>query len=436
MKRVALFTSVIVLFLLAEAYLFYPDYESPRIVRFLVISQLMFGLSLLIYYISRRFDFEGEQKNIFWMTIGFAIAARLIMLFGAGDQFYLSDDIYRYLWDGRVSLAGINPYLHIPTAPELTELRDSLVYPNINHSYLPTIYPPMAQNIFLLSSWVDSAGFLGFKIICAIFELLTLFGLFYLLREYGQSRRHLLLYLFSPLILIEFYLSAHLDILAMPFLIVGLIALHRDKPTLTGIAFALASLVKFYGLFFIPLIFLHLKPTQRVRFASATVITIVLLYLPYLFGNEGKFLGSLGDYLQEWQFNASIFFLLKYILALESARLIVAGLFLMWLCWLMIRSGDIRWKLFAIFAGYLVLTPTFFPWYFVWLFPLLLLYRHPPFIYLSGSILLSYHVLIGQYSTGTWSPMIWLGLITYLPFFGLLIWTALRTKAIEVITEK
>ena len=72
---------------------------------------------------------------------------RLALLF---VEPYLSTDIYRYVWDGRVQAAGINPYRHVPSAPEVAHLRDAAIFPNINRAdYAVTIYPPAAQAIFL-----------------------------------------------------------------------------------------------------------------------------------------------------------------------------------------------------------------------------------------------------------------------------------------------
>ena len=78
------------------------------------------------------------------------VTAVLLRLGALAAPVYLSDDIYRYIWDGRVQAAGINPYRYIPTDTALAPLRDEAVFPNINrNNYAPTIYPPVAQLLFL-----------------------------------------------------------------------------------------------------------------------------------------------------------------------------------------------------------------------------------------------------------------------------------------------
>src|SRR6202022_4101065 len=89
----------------------------------------------------------GDQRPALALILGTAVLLRLIAL---AAPVVLSDGINRYIWDGRVQAAGINPYHYIPTDPELEALRDPLIFPNINrNSYAPTIYPPVAQMLFL-----------------------------------------------------------------------------------------------------------------------------------------------------------------------------------------------------------------------------------------------------------------------------------------------
>ena len=426
MKRSLVPIALSLAFLAGVCLLFLPDFSRPPIIKFLIMSQVLFVLSVSIWWGSRSLDFSGKHRRIFWSLLIVAILARGLMLIGPGDTFYLSDDVYRYVWDGKQTANGINPYLYPPSDPAVEHLADSVIFPKINHPHLPTIYPPMAQNVFLVSYLLGGDSTFVFKLISAFFELLTIVALLVLMRLWQVSRVHLLLYLFSPLVLIEFYLSAHLDILAMPFLVLALVSLVRRRPVLVGVFLGLAAMVKFNGLFFAPVLFFHFEGRDKLRFALSLALTVVACYFPYTIDSHGEFLGSLGAYLGDWQFNGSIYFLFKSLLGSSAARLVSAGIFVVWIGFVISRRMPVERKLFDSYAGYLVLTPTFFPWYFVWLMPLLITHRSPAFLWLSGAVLLSYHVLIGQYSTGTWSPMIWLGMVAYVPFYVLLIWTTLK----------
>src|SRR5215510_7148543 len=80
----------------------------------------------------------------------------------------LSDDIYRYLWEGRVALAGHDPYALPPSDERLASLRDPVIYPRINHPELSTIYPPLgvAQFALVAAVWPSVAGMKAWVILC------------------------------------------------------------------------------------------------------------------------------------------------------------------------------------------------------------------------------------------------------------------------------
>jgi hypothetical protein len=228
-------------------------------------------------------------------------------------------------------------------------------------------------------------------------------------------------------------MSAHLDILAMPFLVATLIAVHDRRAGAAAIMLALTTLVKFYGLLFVPFILLEFKGRQRLRFITVFIAFTVASYLPFAIDGEYAFLGSLLEYLTSWQFNASLFFVFKYVLNLSWARELAVGLFVAWLVYLFVRRLDLMQGLFRAMAGYIVLTTTLFPWYFVCMYPFVLRNLSPAFLFLSGSVLISYHVHIRYYETGEWTPIIWPGLVEYIPFYALLIYFAVRNRGARLV---
>src|SRR5919106_5531001 len=95
------------------------------------------------------------SRSTFLIVIAFAVLFRLSILFAPP---YLSDDIYRYIWDGRVQAAGINPYRYVPSAPELAQLRDEAIYQKINRrNYAHPIYPPLAEVLFFLTTRISES---------------------------------------------------------------------------------------------------------------------------------------------------------------------------------------------------------------------------------------------------------------------------------------
>ena len=110
----------------------------------------------------------GLSRRALVAALAVAALMRLAVLLAPP---YLSDDINRYVWDGRVEAAGINPYRYIPEDPHLTPLRDEAIFPKINRSdYAPTIYPPVAEYIFFLATRLR-ASLTAMKATLLVFEL-------------------------------------------------------------------------------------------------------------------------------------------------------------------------------------------------------------------------------------------------------------------------
>src|SRR5882762_4982713 len=112
---------------------------------------------------------------------------------------YLSDDIYRYVWDGRVQAAGINPYRYIPADEHLQTLRDEDIYPKINRrDYAHTMYPPGSGCVYFLTTRI-SESVTWMKLTIVGFELIAIWILMELLASFGMPRQRILIYAWHPL---------------------------------------------------------------------------------------------------------------------------------------------------------------------------------------------------------------------------------------------
>src|ERR1043165_4576572 len=115
------------------------------------------------------------------LVIVFAAVFRLSIIYAPP---YLSDDIYRYIWDGRVQAAGINPFQYVPADEHLASLRDEAIYKEINRrDYARTIYPPLAQSVFYGTTRV-SETVTWMKATMVAFEALTVLALMGLLASF------------------------------------------------------------------------------------------------------------------------------------------------------------------------------------------------------------------------------------------------------------
>jgi alpha-1,6-mannosyltransferase len=158
----------------------------------------------------------------------------------------LTDDVYRYVWDGRVQAHGINPYHYPPNSPELFYLRDPDIYPSINRKPAVTVYPPAAEaSYFLLwRIWPDNVHW--FQAAMAAGGLLAGTLLMGLLKDLGYSHARALIFLWSPLLVFETAHAAHVDGLVLPFLVGAWWARVRGKDALTGFLLGVATAMKLY----------------------------------------------------------------------------------------------------------------------------------------------------------------------------------------------
>jgi hypothetical protein len=358
-----------------------------------------------------------------WPLLGMALLFRLTLLLSPPS---LSDDIYRYVWDGRMQLAGINPYLYAPEAPELAHLRDGL-YPGINHKDISTLYPPLAQGFFLLVC-VLHPGLLAMKGALLLVELGVVLLLLRILRQRGQDTRRALLYAWNPLPIVEVAGSGHLDVLAILPLLLALYWLEAGRRRTAVWASAGAILAKFLPALALPLFWRCLRGQRRLLWWLPLLVG--LGFLPYA-GAGLQLYAGLHAYLDKWRFNDACFSLVYQLLkdpalgqdeaALYQAKLVCAallGLVMVWASW---RGGDLYRAAFAILGAYLLLTPTLHPWYLMWALPFLALFPAPAWLYLSGAIFLAYDVLSVYCSTGLWEERSWVLWAEFLPFYPLLL---------------
>lgn len=224
-------------------------------------------------------------------VLGIAVALRLIVLPAPP---FLSGDLYRYLWDGRVQQAGIDPYRYVPADPALAALRDGAVYPRINRrDYAPTIYPPTAQLIFRA---VAAAGAtpLAMKAATVLLEALAVGCLLGLLALARLPAARVLIYAWNPLAVWSFAGSGHIDAAAIGLLAPALLLAVRRRPGWAGAALGAAILVKFLPAAVAPALWRR----GDWRLPLACLAAMAALYAVYA-GAGRRVVGFLGGYGRE-----------------------------------------------------------------------------------------------------------------------------------------
>lgn len=298
----------------------------------------------------------------------------------------LSDDLHRYRWEGRVLLAGGDPWRQAPLDPALAPLRDALVWPRVNHPGLATIYPPLAQAGFALVAAV-SPTVTAFKAWIALHDLALVGVLLAWAARAGVSPVAVAAYAWNPLVLIEYAGTGHNDPTALLWL--GLAFLFaKSRPTAAALALAAGCLVKLAPLVAVP--FLLRDWPWRARLAALVPIGAGLGW--FLLHGRGPASG-LGAYWESWRNNDLIFHYLERGFGdFATARTAAAALLLLVLAWAW-RRRLTPWAAAqaGVRAGAL-LSPVLHPWYLGWVLMFEPLSRSAGWLALSATALLNYGV--------------------------------------------
>ena len=315
----------------------------------------------------------------------------LRLLFFGSDPVY-ENDYKRYLWDGAVTAIGANPYEYSPHdiyeasklgASSVPDLARLAVFSNdangitgeINSPVLTTIYPPAAQGVFALAYWIAPFKLWSLKLVFLLFELIGLAVLLAGLRSRGQPIIWSALYWLNPVIIFTTYNGLHMDVLLVAPLLAALLWAGR-RPILAAVMLSLAAAIKLWPLLLAPVLFRHWRAKPLVYFGVAALIAVLTLLslLPMLL--------SLGDsaglvaYSANWTNSSFIFPGLRDVLGIfvndpnRAARYVIAaaltGLSL-WFGFKMPKDATTMPSHLMLLTGALVfLSPTGYPWYFIW----------------------------------------------------------------------
>ena len=372
------------------------------------------GYSVVLYLAACVVILTSETDRFtFPIIIAVAIACRLAVLY---DDPVMSSDVYRYAWDGVVQHAHINPYRYVPGDKALAFLRapNQDLFDNMNRrDYAHTIYPPAAQFLFYLITFI-SPTMTFMKTAMVLFEGLTMWALVALLKEMGLRREQALLYAWCPMLIWEIAASGHLDAVAMAFISLALLFRYRRLPVLTGLFLGLAVMTKLYPLVLLPALVMReplshkrdiKQPTLEGLFTGwdwrmpATVFALIVAgYAAY--SSVGKMVfGFLGGYAaEEGMQSGARYFLLQLAQTLPGAQSLPTAAFYL-LCfvvfgsltfWALRAAGNLNgdaflWPAFALAFALMLLFSPHYAWYIVWLVPFVtLLPRLTVMTYLLG----------------------------------------------------
>jgi alpha-1,6-mannosyltransferase len=378
---------------------------------FIGLMLLAGALYLVSVYIVQRYNCG---RSALFVILGATVVFRLFFLPLSPT---LSEDVYRYQWEGRVVRAHLNPYTVYPAMPALSWAQNP-EYPIETGKTTPTLYPPIAEVVF---SWVQTVA--GYKRLFTAFDLATVALLLVVLFAADRPLQHVLIYGWNPAVLIAFSLSGHNDSLAILTLLAAIIFLIIGGRGILSIGFlALSVLSKLFPVFLLPAFL------RRSRWAYVGIFggLILLGYLPFL-GAGGHLLRGLSDFTAQWEGNDSLNRL--FLAAGNSARQaqLVAGILLLLLIAYVLKARmDIFRAGLAILTGLLFLSSNAFPWYFTWLVPFLCFCPSPALLLMSVTCVLGYSPVIAYAAGGSFPNSPLMQVLEYLPVFALLSYEVAR----------
>lgn len=385
-------------------YIFAFHFERTEFTKLVV---LFIGLLVLCFKIV-----QFEKLNLKFILVT-GIIFRIIFLVTIPN---LSQDFYRFIWDGELVSNFINPYLNIPN--------DLILDPNLvidNAKELLTgmgelspkfhsNYPPLNQLIFAVAALLGGKSILGAVIVMRISIILADIGIVYfgrkLLRKLNKSPHLIFWYFLNPLVIMELTGNLHFEGVMLFFFVWSLYLLSMNNWKLAAVVYACSISIKLVPLLFLPLFLTHFKFKKSVAFYSIVGLSILTLLLPF-YASEfiANYSKTVGLWFSNFEFNSSIYNVVKTIgvnyfdakpweLIKTYGKLTPIITILTVLAFTFFRKNDNLSTLISsmlwILTIYYFISPTVHPWYIIFLVVLTCFTNYRYALVWSATVILSY----------------------------------------------
>lgn len=400
---------------------------------FALLSAFVLAFVAYIFLVVKK---ETTSNIPFWkIGLGIGIGLRIVLLFALPN---LSDDFYRFIWDGRLLNHGINPFLELPSFYYQNNLHSDFLTPDLyaalNSPNYYTVYPPVLQLIFGCATFIFPSSVVGSVIVMKLFllfaELGTLFLLVRLLQHFQLPQKNVLLYALNPVALLEIMGNLHFEGIMIFFVLLSIWALIRQKWLFSALAISVAIAAKLLPLMFLPFLIYRLQ-WKSLSYFFVVGVSVLLLFSPLL---NAVFIQHLSEsihlYFSHFEYNGGIYYALRW-LGYQLAGFNMIQYISPWLSLTVFAAvvyTAVRTKerdfyqlpqnmLFALTAFYLLAT-TVHPWYITSMIALSALTRFRYPVAWSGLIFLTYI----NYSYEPFHENLMLVAVEYLVLFGLMVW--------------
>ena len=412
-------------------------------------------------------------KADYRMLVGLAVIFRLVFLFALPN---LSQDYFRFIWDGRLIAEGWNPYRYIPN--ELIEIQNFSISQSrelingmgsLSASHFSN-YPPLNQLIFAISGWLSASSILGSVIIFRFAIILADIGTLVfgrkLLKSMGLPEHQIFWYILNPFVIIEMTGNLHFESVMVFFLVLSIYLLHKGKWFWSAVLLGLSVSIKLLPLMFLPLLFRYFfkasTPLSQTNYLTKghpersrrrdglrklllyyflCIATVIFSFLPFYSAEViSNFFSSVGLWFGKFEFNASIYYIIRWIgFQIRGYNIIETVGKLLPIITILIILGLTFFRkyhntrqlltnmLFAVTA-YLLLSTTVHPWYLA--IPLVLsVFTEMKYVIVwSVVVMLSYYA----YSNPEYQENLWLVALEYITVFGFIFFDLNKKKQDQI----
>ncbi len=291
---------------------------------------LFFSIFFTVYYPGQhQFDMLFPLYTL--ATIGWILvmnqplSTKQVWIYGLGIRLSLllsfpalSDDIYRFFWDGKITLSGQSPYGILPEdilAKGIPYL-DKPIFDLLNSPFYYTIYPPVSQFYYAVSSYFGDITQTAFtlKTLMLLTEGVGFYFLIRLLKNKNVPTARAGYYFLNPLVIIEGVGNLHFEVIMISFIIIALYQLYQNKMISSAFWFSISIGVKLLPMMLLPYFLFSLKGKNRLIFFMGLLFFSVIIFSPMMGVIPiHSFANSLDLYFRKFEFNASVYYLFRYI---------------------------------------------------------------------------------------------------------------------------
>ncbi len=399
--------------------------SGKNIILYMSVYAFTFILFMIAYFIIRNRTIKFGNKIILkaskafntepvlFVIIFFALLYRITLIPAEPST---SDDVYRYIWEGKILANGFNPFEKAPDDPELNFLHSDNLPGKVTFPSMTSIYPTVAQAVFLFNYLVSGESDWGMKLIYLLCEFITFVFLIKIFELRKQNRNLVILYAWLPLPIMEYFINSHIDAVGIMFFIVFIFLILSGKYIQAAFTFALTVITKLIPVIIAPLLIKKLGWKKSFYFSAVFLITAAVLLYPII--PETRAINeSFFTYLQNWSFNGSVYSLLNGIFRNGYlAREISSVLFVITLGIISIKYSDFLKAAYSVFIAFTVFAATLYPWYLGYLAAL------NPFFGFYSVLSLFFTINLTNLSplADVWTEYTWVYIVEYVPFYFLL----------------